>query len=485
MQEREFIMFQLLAITNPGCRRLFPVHLLPKKSTLAILTVVVLAAQSMDIQRVNADQNSRPNIIFIMADDMGYGDAGCYGQQQIQTPNIDRLAAEGMRFRECYAGSAVCAPSRSVLMTGLHSGHTRVRGNFGKTGVVGLGGRPGRVPLRAEDITIAEVLQSANYATGMVGKWGLGEPETTGMPNRQGFDFFFGHLNQRRAHTYYPTFLWLNENKFDLPGNANKQRQQYSHDLFSAYALNTIRRFHSKPFFLYLPFTIPHSDLDVPDVSRYVDRDWTADQKAYAAMISRLDDHIGQIMELLKELQVDDRTIVFFCSDNGAAERYEGVFDSSGPLRGRKRDLYEGGLRTPMLVRWPSQIPAGTVSDTVWSFTDFFPTAADLAGAEVSHALDGTSIVPTLLGQTQDLSDRKLYWEFHSNKALQQAARWKNWKAVRQRRDAAIELYDLETDPAEAVNISAQHPQIVQELAAFFESARTESEDWPTAAAQR
>ena len=475
------MMFRSLAMTQPGCHCSKPTLWLPKLFALVISTLAGLAAFSMDMQRVHADQKSRPNIIFIMADDMGYGDAGCYGQQQIQTPNIDRLAAEGMRFRECYAGSAVCAPSRSVLMTGLHSGHTRVRGNFGKTGVVGLGGRPGRVPLRAEDITIAEVLQTANYTTGMVGKWGLGEPETTGTPNRQGFDFFFGHLNQRRAHTYYPTFLWLNEDKFDLPGNANNQRQQYSHDLFSAYALNTIRRFHSKPFFLYLPFTIPHSDFDVPDISRYADRDWTTEEKAYAAMISRLDDHIGQIMALLKELQIDDQTVVFFCSDNGAANRYEGVFDSSGPLRGRKRDLYEGGLRTPMLVRWPGQIPAGTVSDTAWSFTDFFPTAADLAGAKVAHDLDGTSIVPTLLGQAQDLSDRKLYWEFHSNNSLQQAARWKNWKAVRQRQQAAIELYDLETDLAEAVDVSAEHPQIVQDFAAFFRSARTESEDWPTA----
>lgn len=427
-----------------------------------------------------AKADERPNIIFIMADDMGYGDAGCYGQTQIQTPHIDQLAAEGMRFRQCYTGAPVCAPSRSVLMTGLHTGHTRVRGNFGKTGVVGLGGRPGRVPLRAEDVTVAEILQDAGYATAMVGKWGLGEPNTTGLPQSQGFEFFFGHLNQRRAHTYYPTFLWLNSEKFDLPGNSNGKRQQYSHDLFSAFALNTIRRLHDETFFLYLPYTVPHSKFEIPDQGKYADKPWSENEKTYAAMITRMDEHIGDIMALLTELGIDEKTMVLFCSDNGAANRYEERFNSSGPLRGRKRDLYEGGLRTPMIVRWPQRVPAGSVSETVWSFADFMPTAADAAKAKIEHEIDGVSVLPTLLGESQDLSDRYLYWEFHERNSLQQASRWKHWKAVRQSPVQPPELYNLTVDLGEQENVAADHPDLVKQFERFFSSARTESPDWPT-----
>lgn len=426
----------------------------------------------------HAKDNERPNIIFIMADDMGYGDAGCYGQRHIQTPNIDRMAAEGMRFRQCYAGSTVCAPSRSVLMTGLHTGHTRVRGNFGRGGVVGLGGGTGRVPLRDEDITVAELLRSAGYATAITGKWGLGEPSTSGIPNKQGFDLFFGHLNQRRAHSYYPTFLWLNEHRFDLPGNDDGREQQYSHDLFSAYALHAIRSFADRPFFLYLPYTVPHDKLEIPDLGPYANQNWDTNQKVYAAMITRMDTHIGKLLNLLGQLGIDRRTIVFFCSDNGAANRYEGLFESSGPLRGRKRDLYEGGLRTPMIVRWPEAIEAGVVSDTVWSFVDFLPTAAELGQVQLRHDLDGESIVSTLLGRPQDLSDRFHYWEFHE-RGFQQAARWRDWKVIRPGRGQPLKLYNLKDDLAEATDVAGAHVEIVRQFEQFLATARTESDDWP------
>lgn len=395
---------------------------------------------------------TKPNIIFVMADDMGYADAGCFGQKLIKTPNVDRLAAEGLRFTQCYAGSTVCAPSRSVLMTGQHTGHTRVRGNFGRGGVVGLGGGPGRVPLRDDDVTVAEVLKQAGYATGITGKWGLGEPTTTGPPNRQGFDAWFGFLNQRRAHNHYTDFLWLNQHRFPLTGNTGGRQQLYSHDLFTGFALNFVREHYDQPFFLYVPYTVPHAQFQVPDLGAYADRDWPPRAKAYAAMITRLDADVGRILDLLKELKIENRTAVFFCSDNGAADRYDGLFNSSGLLRGRKRDLYEGGLRTPMIVRWPGQVPAAAASDLVWSFVDFLPTAADMAGVEPPENIDGVSVLPTLVGRSQDLSDRVLYWEFFES-GFQQAARWKNWKGIRLRSDAPVLLYDVAKDSGETRDV--------------------------------
>jgi arylsulfatase A-like enzyme len=334
------------------------------------------------------------------------------------------------------------------------------------------------VPLRETDVTVAEVLKTAGYTTGITGKWGLGEPDTTGTPNRQGFDQWFGYLNQRRAHTYYPTFLWRNELKYELPGNANGGQEQYTHDMFTEFALDFIRHNKQGPFFLYLPYTIPHSKLEVPSLEPYADRQWPAPAKAYAAMITRLDRDIGHLMGLLQERKMDESTIVFFCSDNGAANRYEGLFDSSGPLRGRKRDMYEGGLRTPMVVRWPGEVPAGTTSDTVWTFADFLPTAAELADVRPPAGIDGVSVLPTLLGRSQDLSDRMLYWEFFE-RGFQQAARWKNWKAIRPKIGGPLELYDLTTDLGETNNVAGQHPDVVKRIERFLQSARTESTAWP------
>lgn len=419
-----------------------------------------------------------PNIIFIMADDMGYADAGCFGQKQIKTPNIDRIAREGMRFTDCYAGSTVCAPSRSVLMTGLHTGHTRVRGNTGIGGVRGLGGKNGRIPLRDEDLTVAEVLRDAGYLTGIFGKWGLGEPNTTGTPNQQGFDTWFGYLNQRRAHSYHPDYLWLNEERFDLPGNLDSETSQYSHDLITGFALNFVRQNHRKPFFLYLPFTIPHSQFQVPELGEYEDKTWPNQAKIYAAMISRMDRDIGLLLDLLTNLDLDQNTVLFFCSDNGAADRYEGLFNSSGPLRGRKRDLYEGGLRTPMIVRWPGTVEAGTVNDLAWTFADFLPTATAIAQTETPPGLDGVSVLPTLLGETQHLDDRFLYWEFYE-RGFQQAGRWREWKAIRQEPSGPISLYNLATDLGEEHDVATQQPEIVAQFQSQFRTSHVESPEFP------
>ena len=416
-----------------------------------------------------------PNIIFIMADDMGYGDLGCYGQKKIKTPSIDQLAAEGTRFTQCYAGSTVCAPSRSVLMTGRHTGHTRVRGNFGKVGGVGP---QKRVPLEPEDITVAEVLKRAGYVTGITGKWGLGEPDTTGVPNRQGFDEWFGYLNQRNAHSYYPPYLWRNERKFILEGNQDGRRNLYSHDLFTKFAFDFISNYKDQPFFLYLPYTIPHAKYEIPSTQPYTNKPWPQDEKVHAAMITRMDSDVFRIMALLKELDIDKQTLVFFCSDNGAANRWEGIFDSSGQLRGRKRDLYEGGIRTPMIVRWPGKVPVGTNTDAVWYFADVLPTLAEIAGTNPPSGIDGIGILPTLLGRKQKTHDRFLYWEFFGG-AFQQAVRWRNYKAVRLAPAKPLELYNLADDVAEMHNIANQNPDVVAKIEAYLATARTNSPNWP------
>lgn len=419
----------------------------------------------------------KPNIIFIMVDDLGYADLGCYGQRAIATPHVDALAAEGMRFTSCYSGSPVCAPARSVLMTGRHTGHTTVRGNFGKGGVKGLGGGRGRVPLYDADVTVAEVLKTAGYVTGMTGKWGLGEPNTTGLPNDQGFDEWFGYLNQRRAHSYYVDYLWLNRNRTPLPGNTDEQRQQYTHDLMTDFALDFIRRHVQESFFLYVPYTIPHGAYEVPTLGAYADKSWTEQEKTYAAMVDRMDSDVGRIRSLLRELKLEDRTLFFFCSDNGAAKLWSGVFDSSGPLRGKKRDVYEGGIRVPMIVTGPG-VPAGRVSDAPWYFADLLPTLADLVDADLPEDVDGVSVLPLLQGEAQDLSRRLLYWEFYEG-GFKQAARRGPWKVVRSAHDRPLELYDLRVDLAEQKDLAGREPQLVAEFEASIEAARVASPHWP------
>lgn len=447
------------------------------------LLSILLVAVSFVLPAPGAE---KPNIIFIMADDLGYGDLGCYGQKEIATPRLDRMAEEGMRFTQCYAGSTVCAPSRSVLMTGKHTGHTTVRGNFGVGGVKGLGGGKGRVPLRAEDVTVAEVLKEAGYVTGMTGKWGLGEPGTSGEPNAQGFDEWFGFLNQRRAHNHYPEYLWKNREKALLPKNEGGAEGTYSHDLFTEFALDFVKRHKDEKFFLYVPYCVPHAKYQMPpDGHPYEEKDWKNNEKSHAAMVSRLDRDVGRLLDLLESLKLSEKTIVFFCSDNGAAERWEGRFDSSGPLRGRKRNLTEGGLRVPMIVRWRESVPAGAVRDYPWWFGDFLPTCAQLAGSTKPWDFDGYSVAPVLLGEregsagpTKDGPSRHFYWEFHE-KGFQQAARILNWKVIRPGLHQPLQLYDLAKDPAEKNDVTKENPEVVAMMEDLLEGARTESKEWP------
>lgn len=425
-----------------------------------------------------ASASAQPNIVLIMADDLGYGDLGSYGQRNIETPHLDRMAREGSRYTSFYAGSPVCAPSRSVLMTGMHAGHTRVRGNFGT--------KTSRVPLRDEDVTIAEVLQTAGYVSGMTGKWGLGEPGTTGVPNEQGFDEWFGFLNQRNAHDYYPPYLWRNKVKVLYPENSDGKQGRYVHDDFTEWALNFVERQAAAraPFFLYVPYTIPHDLYHPPSVEPYQDKPWSQTEKAYAAMVTRMDRDIGRLDALLRKLDLHENTLVLFCSDNGAAKRFESVFDSSGPLRGRKRDIYEGGIRSPMIIRWPGQVEAGAVEDTPWYAADLLPTLAAAAGIPVENipATDGVNILPLLLeGEQPALRSRAMYWEFHEG-GFSQAVRVGKWKGLRATEEGPVELYDLATDQGEKRDLAAEEPVLAMLMGALMKAMRSPSEEWPVAA---
>jgi arylsulfatase A len=423
----------------------------------------------------HAAQARRPNIVFILADDLGYGDIGPYGQQQILTPNLDRLAAEGLKFTQVYAGAAVCAPSRSVLMTGLHTGHTAVRANAGT------------IPLRADDVTVAEVLQRAGYRSGGFGKWGLGDAASTGVPTRQGFIEFFGYLHQIHAHTYYPEFLWHNEQKHPLPGNVDGRRGEYSADLIAERALRFVREHRDQPFFLYAAFTLPHGRFEVPNDEPYASRDWPQPEKNFAAMVTRLDGYVGRIMALLTELNLDRDTIVFFASDNGgvSGEGHDVTrFRSNGPFRGEKATLYEGGIRVPMIVRWPGRVAADSTSDTPWAFWDVLPTMAALAGTRAPDGIDGISMLPTILGdKTARQSTREFfYWEHQTfdrqrsqlrADAMIQAVRTSDWKAVRLKPGASLELYDLARDVGETRDVAAAHPDVVAKIESYLKTART------------
>ncbi len=448
-----------------------------------LLLLIAVCATISCSQNSGKSDSQKPNIIFIMADDLGYGDLGCYGQQLITTPNIDSLAIQGMKFTQCYSGSAVCAPARSVLMTGMHTGHTTVRGNFGKGGVIGLGGGEGRVPLKEEDVTIAQVLKKAGYKTAMVGKWGLGEPNTSGEPNRKGFDEFYGFLNQRRAHTYFPEYIWKDTVKVELPGNKNGQKMEYTHEMFADYAVDFIQRNKNNPFFLYLPFCIPHDDYEVPDNGIYDGEAWSKDLKAYASMIGRLDNTVGRILKTLKEMGIDNNTIVFFTSDNGATNISDEwkIFKSNAFLKDGKRNPYEGGIRVPMIVRYPEKVNAGQTNDAVWYFADVMPTLAEIANVSSPENIDGISIYPTIIGNKQDFGHRYLYWEFYEGNGWR-AVRFGNWKAIQQGMKKEvhqdIELYDLSRDIGETNNIADQYPEIILKAEKMFEESHTPSQHY-------
>lgn len=439
-----------------------------------------------------AQSRSAPNILLIQADDLGYGDLSAYGQSLFQTPSLDRLAREGIRFTQYYAGSTVCAPSRAALMTGLHTGHTWIRGN-------------GDIPLRPEDVTIAEVLRDAGYRTAVVGKWGLGPPGSTGQPDRQGFDHAFGFLDHRHAHRQYTDHLWRNGERVGVD-----VERDYVNDLFTRETAAFIERADPRPFFVYLNYTVPHAELRVPDeelapfAGRYPEQPFTnaaADARltgssadvpslgyrsqpmpkaAFVAMITRMDRDIGRLADLLQSRKIDRQTLVLFISDNGPHREGGGApvfFKSSGGLRGFKRDLYEGGIRVPMIARWTGSIPAGRVSPQVWAHWDMLPTLADIAGGRTPANLDGVSMKRALIGAPQP-SHPFMYWEFHE-RGYQRAVRMGRWKGLVLKPGASMELYDLEADPGEERDVAATNPGVVASIQRFLDTARTPSERWP------
>lgn len=445
-----------------------------------------------------AEPTRPPNIVFVMVDDLGYGDLGCFGGQSIETPNLDRLATEGIAFSQCYSGCTVCAPARATLMTGKHMGKAALRGNTGG------------IPLPAKEITIPELLKKAGYASGGFGKWGLGDIGTEGAPEAQGFDLFYGYYHQIHAHYFYPDYLVRNGEKVMLPGNAGfydakpkagfmeavdpttGRSRQFAHDLIVAETLNFIRKHRESPFFCYAPWTPPHGRYEFPaeDAAalKYADRPWSIQAKVIAAMVSQIDRQVGELLDLLDELGIAENTIVFFCSDHGAAERLDGELNSCGPFKGRKRSMYEGGLRTPMLVRWPGKIAAGRQSDLAWYFPDVLPTLLDLAGmaGAAPEGLDGVSILPTLLGQGLQRQHPELYWEWpkydwknrrYTN--LMQAIRMGDMKLLRHQSGQPWELYNIATDPGENDNLATIYPGIVARMSRRIEEIRMPHQPLP------
>jgi len=452
------------------------------------------AAVSLSNKALNARIGQKhPNVVYILADDLGYKELGCYGQEKIRTPNLDKLAAEGMRFTQHYSGQAVCAPSRCSLLTGKHMGHAYIRANRPVNNY--------QLPIPDETLTVAEIFKQAGYKTGAMGKWGLGGPSTEGDPNNQGFDLFYGNLGQVQAHWYYPPHLWRNNDQVFFEGNTNYSGTHYSHDYMAEEALQFITDNKNKPFFLYVPFLIPHLSLQVPQDSldEYLPLGWPetpvpqghyaacdTPRATYAAMITRMDRDIGRIMKLLKKYGIDDNTIVIFSSDNGASSG-SGVdpnfFDSVGPLRGLKADLYEGGIREPMIARWPGRIKPGSSTDHISAFWDFLPTCCDLIGAKIPDGIDGISFLPTLLGKPGQQQHDYLYWETTNYRPPQQAVRMGKWKGLREDVDTSnptpLELYDLDTDIGETTNIAGSNPDIVAQIEQIMTDAHTYSPEFP------
>ena len=485
---------------------------------LALLSLLLCACSSAAAQEDGELRDSRqPNILYILADDLGYGEVGCYGQTKIQTPNIDALAASGMRFTQHYSGSPVCAPSRCVLLTGLHTGHSVVRDNWERGGWE-KDAPEGQYPLPTGTVTLARELQSAGYNTSVIGKWGLGGPGTTGHPNEQGFDHFFGYLCQRWAHNYYPDHLWRNADRVELAGNEYFKAHQkieaplssegdywerytgetYAPDAMIAEAEEFIRASADEPFFLLFASPVPHAALQVPpaDLDQYPEA-WDAEhylgqrsylphpspRRTYAAMVSRFDRDIGRLLDVLDALNLASDTIVMFSSDNGPT--FNGgtdskFFDSAAGLSGLKCSVLEGGLRVPFIVRYPEHVEAGSISSVVSGFQDVLPTVLELTGAPAVADIDGISLVPTLLGGKEQRVHDALYWEYRG----QQALRMGDWKALRRKLKAGsdrMELYHLLRDPSESTDVADQHPALVERFAAEMASRRFPSTDFPLA----
>jgi arylsulfatase A-like enzyme len=458
--------------------------------TAALSALICLIAAQGELSAQQSAQTD-PNIIIIQADDLGFGDLSVYGQTHFRTPSLDQMASEGMRFTQYYAGSTLCAPSRAALMTGYHTGHLWIRGNL-------------ETPLRASDVTMAMILRDAGYRTAVIGKWGLGRQGTSGQPDRKGFEYQFGFLDHRHAHRQFTDHLYRNSQRIDVPETA------YANDLFTREARDFINRPDRRPFFLYLNYTVPHAELRVPEDSLaplrnkfpetpYVDK--VADSKprgpsddvslgyrsqptpkaAYAAMIVRMDRDIGTLLTLLKSRGIDSRTIVMFISDNGPHEEGGGAprfFDSAGGLRGIKRDLYEGGLRVPMIARWPGVVPAGRISSVPFAAWDILPTVADIVGVKPPAGIDGVSMAAALHGGTPAVHDF-FYWEFHE-RGFQQAVRMGRWKAVRLAQGTPLELYNLAADPDERNNVAKANPAVIARVETYLKTARVDNPLYPT-----
>ncbi len=408
-----------------------------------------------------AAATAKPNLVVILPDDSGLGEFGCYGGTAVPTPHIDRLAREGLRFTRAYSGSAVCAPTRGVLMTGLHTGHGLRRANQSKVGLLAL---------EAGTPTVARMLQAAGYATGGFGKWGLGNEGTSGAAEKQGFDLFYGYYDQVHAHSYYPDDLTRNGVREKLAGNRGGAGPVYSHDLIEAETLRFIEAQAKarRPFFCYAAWTLPHGKFEIPSHAAFADRPWPEAVKIHAAMIARLDAGVGRILAALKTAGVDEDTLVIFTSDNGAAGPGKDTFNATAGLRGEKRSLHEGGIRTPFLARWPGRIRPGSTTEALAGHVDLMATAAELAGV-AAPANDGVSLLPLMQGRSATLPREALYWEIYEGPvAFQQAVRSGRWKGYRTGTAAPLELYDLEADPAESRNVAAQHPAEAQRLAAIM-----------------
>lgn len=441
---------------------------------------------------------AKPNVIFVLVDDLGYGELGCFGQKIIRTPHLDRMAEEGRKMTRFYSGNTVCAPSRTVLLTGLHNGHATIRGNRDPLAE--------GASLRADEPTVAKVLKGAGYRTACIGKWGLGTEKTEGHPDRQGFDEFFGFLTHKHAHNHFPDFLWRGRERVPLknvvrsmsdhpddPMGVPVKAVEYADDLFAEEALRFVERSKDAPFFLYYSMTIPHANNEatkvsqngneVPDEGSYRDRSWNAPQRGHAAMVERMDGYVGRLLARLRELGIAERTLVIFSSDNGhhveGGEGPEDIFHKNGPLRGWKRDLTEGGIRVPTIAWWPGRVAAGTESAHVAHFADFLPTAAELAGVPVPAGRDGVSFGPDLLGKPGQGVHPHLYWEFYERGFSQAVLMDGRWKAIRMRRpDAPVEVYDVGEDIGEVRDLAAHRADLVARAEGLFRSEHVDSPHW-------
>ncbi|MCP5524323.1 MAG: arylsulfatase [Verrucomicrobiales bacterium] len=449
-------------------------HLVAMKPLLTCLTLLVawplLAAD-------------RPNFIFILSDDVAQGDLGCYGQKLIQTPHLDRMAREGTRYLQAYCGTSVCAPSRTSVMVGQHTGHSPIRANREIQ-------PEGQMPLPAGTFTVARLLKDTGYDTACIGKWGMGMFHTSGSPLKVGFDHFYGYNCQRHAHSYFPTYLYNDDQRFELPGNDGGTKVDtkgaiYAQDLIANETLRWVRAHANRPFFLFHSVTLPHGAFQIDDQGIYADKPWTEQQKNYAAMVTRLDSDVGRLLDLLRELKLDSRTLVIFAGDNGSSfdpsSQIGKLFDQTmgGKLRGFKRGMYEGALRQAAMAWWPGTVPAGRVTEEPWAFWDFLPTVAELSGSSIPAGvqIDGLSLVGFLQGGPAPKREY-FYWELHEGTSIQ-AVRFGDWKAVRNAPSAAIELYDLMEDVGETRDLASAKPELVARADALMKSARSEDPNWP------